>query len=69
MITEFIILIIAFISTLIGFYYFINNFRKIKNQEVEKTSLNELPHNIKRSFGFILLGFLFLTLLSLFIVI
>lgn len=68
MIIETILLIIAVLSTIIGCYYFINNFRKIEKQEVEETETDELPHNIKRSFGFSLLGFLFLTLLSIFIV-
>ena len=65
---ELILLILAVVFTVVGFYYFINNFRKINKNKVESTEENEFPQDIKRSFGFILGGFLFITILSIIIV-
>ncbi|TXT64827.1 MAG: hypothetical protein BAJALOKI3v1_160029 [Promethearchaeota archaeon] len=67
MIIETILLTIAILSTTVGFFYLIINFRKISAQKVEETEEDELPHDISRAFGFVLLAFLFLTLLSIFI--
>jgi len=64
---ELILLILAVVFTVLGFYYFINNFRKIGKNKLETTEENEFPRDIKRSFGFILGGFLFITFLSIII--
>lgn len=62
----FILLILVFICTIIGFFYLFIDIKKLNKNENRNAKKQDMPFYLKRSFQFLAGAFLLLILISLF---